>query len=202
MNEVECAVRERFNQERRDTIRDGLRLIAAEIVVPLIVWWRVCPLAWSCRKVVSCRGGILPDFMPPFYVILSCIALPVIMWFFTSFEISFSLNQAIGPDNKFIRPRWLIGALTFSSLTAIIFLFAALQRWTGISGDAANPIHELGYCIYFSVITITTVGYGDYHPAAHSAFSHAVAAVEAMSGYLILGVLVSSFSSMFRRPEA
>jgi hypothetical protein len=108
-----------------------------------------------------------------------------------------------------IRPIWLISAFIFCSVATIIFLFAILHKWTGIYGDTVfvcsdgkcttNSIvtKDIWECIYFSVITLTTVGYGDYHPM-NSAISHLIAGAEALSGYIILGVLVSSLANMLR----
>ena len=116
---------------------------------------------------------------------------------FIRFALSFWSDQAV-VDGEYVWPKWLILACLLCSPASIIFLFADLYRWDGISDGTTSPIHDLGTCIYFSVITITTVGFGDLHPLAEG-LSRAITSIEALSGYLILGLLVGSLGSMFRR---
>ncbi len=47
--------------------------------------------------------------------------------------------------------------------------------------------------LYFSYVTFTTLGYGDIQPVG---VCRAVSATEAISGYLLLGVLVATFSRL------
>ena len=51
-------------------------------------------------------------------------------------------------------------------------------------------LHDGPTSIYFSVITLTTIGYGDFVPANASA--RIVAACEALSGYIIMAFLITS----------
>jgi len=51
--------------------------------------------------------------------------------------------------------------------------------------------------VYFSMITMTTVGYGDFVPGDQ--FGRAIAAFEAISGYVVLAALVTALSYIGRR---
>jgi hypothetical protein len=47
-------------------------------------------------------------------------------------------------------------------------------------------------CLYFSVVTIATLGYGDYRPQS---FGRVVAAIEVVSGIVLMGLFVSRLVS-------
>ena len=100
------------------------------------------------------------------------------------------------------RPVWAIIGFTVLSLLSIIFLYGNIYRRTGIvyNNNDGSPTYELLTCVYFSAITFTTVGYGDYHPV--SELARLAASVEALSGYILLGLLVASLSNMVRPRNA
>lgn len=79
------------------------------------------------------------------------------------------------------------------SLLAILF-FSAIYKWGNLiekNCDPSAPVN-LYHCIYYSVITFTTLGYGDYLPK--EGWGQAVATCEVILGYLMLGILVSILS--------
>lgn len=55
--------------------------------------------------------------------------------------------------------------------------------------DSIKVINEYYPCLYFSVVTFTTLGYGDFRPTKNA---RAFAAVKALFGYILLGILVST----------
>lgn len=78
------------------------------------------------------------------------------------------------------------------NLAILILTFAWIHSEIGlmdVSGPAPRPSKELGDAIYFSIVTSTTLGYGDFIPLGPG---RPVAAIQALTGYLILGILVSS----------
>lgn len=78
-------------------------------------------------------------------------------------------------------------------LSAALFYFGTPYGW-GIKGadpKAADTISFLD-CLYFSVITITTLGYGDYQPQS---FGRLVAGAEVVFGLVITGCIISSIVS-------
>lgn len=78
------------------------------------------------------------------------------------------------------------------NLAILILTFAWIHSEIGLmdlSGPAPRPTHDLGAAIYFSIVTSTTLGYGDFIPLGPG---RPVAAIQAVTGYLILGILVSS----------
>ncbi|HTR89782.1 MAG TPA: ion channel, partial [Solirubrobacteraceae bacterium] len=97
----------------------------------------------------------------------------------------------------------VMGALTVYLLAGLIFAFA-YATMEGISGAAV--LSNLGASkhaeeVYFSFITLTTVGYGDIAPIANAA--RMTSALEALFGQLylvtIVAVIVSNVSARGRR---
>jgi hypothetical protein len=61
---------------------------------------------------------------------------------------------------------------------------------TSITGGR-SVTHDPETCLYFSVVTWTTLGYGDFRPVPGARL---VAASEAMVGYIAMAVLISAFA--------
>jgi hypothetical protein len=86
--------------------------------------------------------------------------------------------------------------VTFSS--AAIYWFGTHHGW-GIQQTFVNtpdPRNSLAVgfwdCLYFSVITITTLGYGDYRPES---YGRLIAGIEVLSGIVLMGIFVSRLVS-------
>jgi hypothetical protein len=79
----------------------------------------------------------------------------------------------------------------------LILLFAWIYSKVGMQFESgAGWIPHL----YFSVVTLTTLGYGDIVPVSSTA--RVVAMIEVTMGYLLLGGLLSIFANkMARRGE-
>jgi hypothetical protein len=98
------------------------------------------------------------------------------------------------------------GALTVYLLLALLFatlhqLFAALLGQPYL--DGVPGIVDSARYLYFSVITLATVGYGDISPACGTA--RAVAMAEALVGQLylvaVVGTVVGNMTGTRRRPS-
>ncbi len=79
---------------------------------------------------------------------------------------------------------------------AFISVFATQYEDLGLfsthclsSGCQATPVHDGTVSLYFSIITLTTVGYGDYIPDSNQC--RWFAAAEAFSGYFLLALLIA-----------
>jgi hypothetical protein len=97
-------------------------------------------------------------------------------------------------------------SVIFFSLSVILF-FGVLFFLFGIQGTDAiirytphlplsETIHDLGDCLYFSVVTFTTVGYGDIYPIGITRF---FATLEAFAGSFILALFVVVFVNKMTR---
>lgn len=72
--------------------------------------------------------------------------------------------------------------------------FAWLYTLLGVDfGENPTPIAPL----YFSVVTLTTLGYGDIAP--HTAWGQFIAMLEVVMGYMMLGGLLSIFANKLAR---
>ena len=89
-----------------------------------------------------------------------------------------------------IRFYFLVAAVL--TLTFAFFYVGGLE----LTGTDPPPVRWFHYP-YFSAVTLTTLGYGDIHPC--NTFTMAVAAVQAFTGYLLLGLAVSTVV-MFNTP--
>ena len=56
-----------------------------------------------------------------------------------------------------------------------------------------NPM-DYGSCLYYSIVTITTLGFGDYTPT--HAWSQGVTACEVMTGLIVLGLFLNAVGAM------
>jgi hypothetical protein len=66
-------------------------------------------------------------------------------------------------------------------------------QFTGLEDSKGNVIYDFQSCLYFSVITFMTVGYGDLHPTG---IARAFAAAEALTQYFVLGAVLFTFSEL------
>ncbi len=55
---------------------------------------------------------------------------------------------------------------------------------------------DFGYCLYYSIVTFTTLGYGDIHPLG---YSHLIASVEALTGAFSMALIVVVFARKIMR---
>jgi hypothetical protein len=90
------------------------------------------------------------------------------------------------------------------SASIIILLFSGIYWATGIEiydqeldeyknfDSFAAPLER---CLYFSVITFTTVGYGDIHP--HSRGARIWVMIEAAIGVFMIAFFVATFAKRF-----
>lgn len=93
---------------------------------------------------------------------------------------------------------WLEVVLLGVNVATLILVFAWVHHQIGImdaSGPIARPTRDFGDAVYFSVVTLTTVGYGDFYPMGAG---RAIAAMQGLVGYVILGILVSAGFQVLR----
>ena len=83
--------------------------------------------------------------------------------------------------------RMIVGL--FGQVILLVLLFAGLYRGFGLRTAAAElaPLLEWDIALYFSLVTWTTLGYGDLQPVRELQL---LAALEAFLGYTYLGLIV------------
>lgn len=88
--------------------------------------------------------------------------------------------------------------ISISGLIQFILLFSYIYKGTGILSVISNKIIHNGFeSIYYSVITITTVGYGDYIPANDA--GRFAAMTESILGYFFLSIFIATFIDVMKR---
>lgn len=87
--------------------------------------------------------------------------------------------------------RFFSGIMVMMVAVCGIIAFFAFQYSTyGIEDTKGQIYYDLRTSIYFSVITFTTLGYGDFRPTETT---RGIAALEALLGYVTFGVLIGTF---------
>jgi len=157
-----------------------------------VVFWT---LAFTCFLAVIDLGiGSLPSpngqpfvpFYEPMYIEAGFFSL--ICGSFYIFFVSFSSTR--------------LTSLIPVSLQMVLVIIGFAIEYTvwGISdtsaAEAKQFVYDFGNCLYFSVVTFTTLGYGDFRP---SPSSRVFAAAEALAGYLFFGLFVSLLAAHFAK---
>lgn len=96
-----------------------------------------------------------------------------------------------GPER--LRVHVLIAA---AEVLAMLVAFGAVYQHLGIMDNsrAGSPIvNDFWTGVYYSVVTFTTLGYGDFYPKG---IARALAGMQALTGYLVLAILASSAASV------
>lgn len=88
--------------------------------------------------------------------------------------------------------------LAMSTLNVFLFLltFSAIYHKIGIIDTTrdGDPItYDFWACCYYSIITFTSTGYGDFRPQG---IGRVLASVQSLIGYLVLGLMASTSLSV------
>lgn len=124
------------------------------------------------------------------YAVLFCA------WFLFFFSTSREVFVPLPPTEvRFQIIKWVI--CEFAWIFTLIFLFASLYAEKGvyINDNSGTIITNFNTCIYFSIVTFTTLGYGDFCPTPET---RGIAAVEAITGFLMLGFVLATFLHFLR----
>ena len=90
--------------------------------------------------------------------------------------------------------RALFGGTALFTLTSMIGFYAQLYAASGLACPSCQKDYVMSGAdyLYFSVITMTTVGYGDFVPA--DTYSRIIAATQALMGYFVLGISITAMT--------
>lgn len=81
--------------------------------------------------------------------------------------------------------RWGFSGMAFAFSFALAYYFMGPSHFI----HAANSDHSIMDYLYFSVVTFTTLGYGDIVPA--TAITKTLATIEVFFGYIMLGLFIN-----------
>ncbi|MBA7699284.1 hypothetical protein ES703_107975 [subsurface metagenome] len=79
--------------------------------------------------------------------------------------------------------------MLFVLLGGLITAFGPLYQRTGIINSEGSVVKDHDSCLYFSAVTFTTLGYGDFRPTEQG---RGIAAAEAIVGYIFLGLAIGT----------
>lgn len=99
-----------------------------------------------------------------------------------------------------VRVEAVFGVLCLYILVGMAFgfVYGAIDRFGGDPFFAGGNTATVAHCLYFSLTTLATVGYGDF--VARSDLGHTLAVSEALIGQIYLVTVVSLIVSNLRRP--
>ncbi len=89
---------------------------------------------------------------------------------------------------------WGIIYASLIPMFALIYCLMPSGSFFGITSDGISWVEHLYNSIYFSVITITTLGYGDVYPLTFGA--KAAVILETTLGMLVIGMFLNSVATM------
>ncbi len=111
---------------------------------------------------------------------------------FGSWFVLLLLNTLAGFGEKLWRT--VVGAF------ATILIFSSIYWLAGkLVTNGGEPITKFWHCLYFSVVTFATLGFGDISPALHSTGTQVAAVIEVILGYVFLGMLITIIARKFGR---
>jgi hypothetical protein len=120
-------------------------------------------------------------------------AMNVLVFIVINFQLlfrdnRFSVERVLGAVNVYLLIA-LLGAILYN-LIGLLF-GSSLEGNLSISGDAS----DLPHYIYFSLVSLTTVGFGDIYPANHAAkmLSVALSAAGILYPAVVIAKLVSTY---------
>ncbi len=142
-------------------------------------------LAWAARFLASYLGAVFSSALT--------------LWTFVGLLAAANALRSVLLA-KSIRSEQIYAALSAYLLAGIsfgVFYWAVERAWPGslLYGGAVLKVFSQSEGIYFSFVTLATLGYGDFVPA--SDLTRGLVIVEAVAGQLYLGVMVARLVSLY-----
>lgn len=151
------------------------KLLISIITICIILW----PLLYGSLVFSSDRILGIPD-RAYLYVMkpLSLVLALVIYIFFILKRTKFirALSQLVE-----------ISLMSLSLILTVVFSYTDIYRYLGIIDGSGVVVRDSLSCFYFSIVTYTTLGYGDYRPSPEARL---FAASEALLGYILLSLFI------------
>jgi hypothetical protein len=188
--------------------------------LPLFRWTRRVVLSWMRLNATSVVPRLLRidrDLFVDFYLVLMvpvlagllvlwrpCSGAPSLYWLrVLTVALAIWIAQEVACVTLFDlvrekpirgRKRWMLA--TLPTVAHVVLAFAILFLWLGEHFEPA--ITDWLSALYQSVITFSTVGYGDYHPAHGSPWGKVIVICEQSLFLLLVVIRVPMAVSMLR----
>ncbi len=151
-----------------------------------------------------------------FALVLVTVGLPTVIGFclFNPPDIGFGVREATLVITAFFFVYLVLGVAIFLTrrinavqsaiftvfslcfLITLLLAFAFVYRKLGLVSSNGHRTTDPIVCLYFSIITWTTVGYGDFTPSPEARL---FAAGEALLAYIFMAVLIAGFLHLLAR---
>ena len=136
-------------------------------------------------------GDLLWSFLSVASLLAFCVLSAIVAIRFILAHSTIDMNHLIGALSVYL----LLGVI-WALLFELLRLFDA-DALLNVAGAPGQP-GASGELLYFSYVTLTTVGYGDVSPS--SPLARSLAVLEAVVGQLFLAVLIASLIGRIGRP--
>jgi hypothetical protein len=177
---------------------------------------------WCLRRWFKCWGGRLQDkagllIFIQFQILLlallfeyrfskpnpSCIlllAVPIVVSIYLIFDILL-VNSSVAFVSRF--PADPLRSALFANFCFVNLVFAFSIFYLAL-GDCFNPVIDNPIeALYFSFVTMTTLGYGDFHPTQENGWPVQLVVIFQLSiGLYFLAVLINIFVSWTNKQQA
>ncbi len=91
----------------------------------------------------------------------------------------------------------IVGWFFGMGLGFAVLYFLAPGLVDNLEVEGRGWLHRLVRACYFSVVTMTTLGFGDMYAMSTSLWGHLLLTLQVLSGYVLLGALVTRFAVLF-----
>ncbi len=148
------------------------------------MWTRlsVILLVLIMTETIATEYGLMDGPLPPI------VAVVTTLWAVTFFMLMVITIPFLAFQGNAPSP-WRLFADALTSITLTILSFSMLYRWLQVTGPDGLVAHSAADNLYFSMVTFSTLGYGDFRPTESARL---VAAFQSIIGDLHLGIFVGA----------
>ncbi len=161
------------------------------LVAVLFILWAVVVVEYLARLVMS---PDTKDYVSRRKVEPALVAVPALQYWrlFGLEKVGLVLTEGVLRVRAILLHRGLFRVLI--AATVLLFLGAWLVMLAEANAKGSN-IHNYGNALWWGIVTVTTVGYGDRFPV--TALGRVVAVVLMLVGIGLIGVLTATVASFF-----
>jgi voltage-gated potassium channel len=161
------------------------------LVGTLFVLWAIVLVEYLLRLVVTpdTRGYLKRRWVEPATVVVP----PLQSWHFVGMEkMSLLMHEGELRVEAILKHHGLFRVLIAAAATLFIGAWLVLLFEENAKG---SNIHDYPQALWWAIVTVTTVGYGDRYPVTEG--GHAVAVILMLVGIGLIGVLTATVASVF-----